>query len=349
MNYYSIITNNGLINHANASANEVNLDLVEMAIGDSNGVYYDPDGTETTLQNELYRVDLTHVVIDENNPNQLIVEAVLDEVVGPFYIREVGIFDSNGDLFAIGKFPETFKPNLPSGSGKRLYIRMILGFASSPNVNLIINNDISLDPNFSTDVNNALAARLIKTNNLSDLENLETARNNLGLNVIAITDFCSCILPFASQDIPDGWLECNGAEISRTTYENLFNKIGEIYGSGDGVNTFNIPDLRGEFIRGFDNTRGVDVGRVFASSQTDSLQNITGTLGMSYSAIRGEEGKTGVFIGSSNANGNNISAPSFPTSQPHGTLNFDASNSSGARTSSETRPRNIAMKYVIKY
>lgn len=177
--YYSIITNNGLISHANASANEVNLDLAEMAVGDSNGVYYDPDGTETALQNELYRVDLTHVVIDENNPNQLIIEAVLDEVVGPFYIREVGIFDSNGDLFAIGKFPETFKPNLPSGSGKRLYIRMILGFASSPNVNLIINNDISLDPNFSTDVNNALAERLIKTNNLSDLENLETARNNL--------------------------------------------------------------------------------------------------------------------------------------------------------------------------
>lgn len=184
--YYSIITNNGLINHANASANEVNLDLAEMAVGDSNGVYYDPDGTETALQNELYRVDLTHVVIDENNPNQLIVEAVLDEVVGPFYIREVGIFDSNGDLFAIGKFPETFKPNLPSGSGKRLYIRMILGFASSPNVNLIINNDISLDPNFSTDVNNALSERLIKTNNLSDLNNISDARDNLGLGIAAL-------------------------------------------------------------------------------------------------------------------------------------------------------------------
>ena len=157
MNYYSIITNNGLINHANASSSEINLDLTQMAVGDSNGVYYDPDGTETTLQNELYRVDLTHAVIDENNPNQLIVEAVLGEVIGPFYIREVGIFDSNGNLFAIGKFPETFKPNLPSGSGKRLYIRMILGFASSPNVNLIINNDIALDPNFSTDVNNEIA------------------------------------------------------------------------------------------------------------------------------------------------------------------------------------------------
>lgn len=154
--YYSIITNAGLINHANAANNSVNLDLTQMAVGDSNGVYYDPDGTELALVNETHRVNLTHVVIDENNQNQLIVEAVLDEVVGPFYIREVGIFDSNGDLFAIGKYPETFKPNLPTGSGKRLYIRMILGFANSPSVNLVINNDIALDPNFGTDVNNRL-------------------------------------------------------------------------------------------------------------------------------------------------------------------------------------------------
>ena len=155
--YYSIITNAGLINHANAANNSVNLDLIQMAVGDSNGVYYDPDGTELALVNETHRVNLTHVVIDENNPNQLIVEAVLDEVVGPFYIREVGIFDSNGDLFAIGKYPETFKPNLPTGSGKRLYIRMILGFSNAPSVNLVINNDIALDPNFGTDVNNKLA------------------------------------------------------------------------------------------------------------------------------------------------------------------------------------------------
>ena len=178
--YFSLITNQGLIKEA--ASNEPGgtaIDLTEMAVGDSNGAYYDPDGSEISLANEVHRVTLTHVVVDENNTNQLIVEAVLDETIGPFYIREVGIFDSNGDLFAIGKYPETFKPNLPEGSGKRLYIRMILGFANSPNVNLVINNDISLDPNFGTDVNNALAERLVKTNNLSDLENLASARNNL--------------------------------------------------------------------------------------------------------------------------------------------------------------------------
>jgi len=330
MNYYSIITNAGLVKHASATNNAVNLDLAQMAVGDSNGVYYDPDGTELVLVNETHRVNLTHVVIDENNPNQLIVEAVLDEVVGPFYIREVGIFDSNGDLFAIGKYPETFKPNLPTGSGKRLYIRMILGFANAPSVNLVINNDIALDPNFSTNINNEIA--------------------NVNQRIDEINAVPSgAIFAIPTINILSGYLECDGAEISRSTYSDLFDIIGTNFGVGDGSTTFNIPDLRGEFIRGFDNGRGVDSGRVFASTQTDTLQNITGTLGMSYSAIRGEEGKTGVFIGSSNANGNTISAPSFPSGQPHGTLNFDASNSPGARTSSETRPRNITMKYVIKY
>lgn len=179
--YYSLITNIGLINHANAANNLVKIDLTQMAVGDSNGAYYDPDGSETALQNELHRVNLTHVVIDENNPNQLIVEAVIEEVVGPFYIREVGIFDSNGDLFAIGKYPETFKPNLPTGSGKRLYIRMILGFANAPSVNLIINNDINLDPNFSTNVNNELNNRLKISENLADLTDIDAAKSNLGI------------------------------------------------------------------------------------------------------------------------------------------------------------------------
>jgi hypothetical protein len=181
--YYSLVTDGGLIKEA--ASNEPGgtaINLTEIAVGDGGGVTYDPVSSATALANEVYRIALTHVVVDENNPNQLIVEGVLDETIGPFYIREVGIFDSNGDLFAIGKYPETFKPNLPSGSGKRLYIRMILGFANAPNVNLVINNDIALDPNFGTDVNNALAERLIKTNNLSDLDDVADARNNLSVH-----------------------------------------------------------------------------------------------------------------------------------------------------------------------
>ena len=61
---------------------------------------------------------------------------------------------------------------------------------------------------------------------------------------------------FAADAAPAGWLECNGSAVSRTTYAALFAAIGTEYGVGDGTTTFNLPDLRGEFMRGWDNGRG---------------------------------------------------------------------------------------------
>jgi hypothetical protein len=182
--YYSIITNGGLSKHAAASLGGAPINLTHLAIGDSNGIAYNPSASATALQNELHRVALTSVVVDESNSNQLIIEALIGEEVGPFYIREVGVFDSAGSLFALGKFPETFKPNLPSGSGKRLYVRMILGFASTPQVSLSVSSQaINNDPNFSTNVFASLAQKLAKAANLSDLANVAQSRINLGLEI----------------------------------------------------------------------------------------------------------------------------------------------------------------------
>lgn len=182
--YYSIITNVGLIKQTAASSPGGSLiELTHIAIGDANGTSYNPNGTETALVHEVYRTTLTHVAIDEDNPNQLIVEGIISEEVGPFTIREVGIFDSEGQLFAIGKYPETLKSTSSEGSGKRLYIRMILGFANAPQVELVLSEDLNNDPNFNANVIISLAEKLAKAENLADLEDVEEARENLGLEI----------------------------------------------------------------------------------------------------------------------------------------------------------------------
>lgn len=75
------------------------------------------------------------------------------------------------------------------------------------------------------------------------------------------------VLPYAGSTAPTGWLLCSGQAVSRTTYAALFAVIGTAFGTGDGSATFNVPDLRGEFVRGLDNGRGVDSGRLLGTAQ----------------------------------------------------------------------------------
>ena len=72
---------------------------------------------------------------------------------------------------------------------------------------------------------------------------------------------------FAMETAPVGWLKANGAEVSRTLYANLFAAIGTTFGAGDEKTTFNLPDLRGEFLRGWDDGRAIDDGRILGSWQ----------------------------------------------------------------------------------
>lgn len=79
---------------------------------------------------------------------------------------------------------------------------------------------------------------------------------------------------FARNSAPTGYLKANGAAISRATYATLFAAIGTTFGGGDGSTTFNVPDLRGEFARGWDDARGIDAGRGFGSFQKGTFHNI---------------------------------------------------------------------------
>ena len=98
------------------------------------------------------------------------------------------------------------------------------------------------------------------------------------------------IRPFAHGTVPASWLECNGAEVSRTTYATLFGKIGTAFGPGNGTTTFNLPDLREKVIKGLDDGRGIDTGRVLGSSQAATVPAHTHTAS---SATAGAHSHTG--------------------------------------------------------
>ena len=121
---------------------------------------------------------------------------------------------------------------------------------------------------------------LVRAQNLADVPNKAQARTNLDIYSKAEVDAKvppGAVMHFARTTAPAGWLKCNGAAISRTAYAELFAAVGITFGAGDGFTTFNLPDLRGEFIRGWDDGLGVDGGRAMGSRQDGAIQSHTHT------------------------------------------------------------------------
>ena len=155
----------------------------------------------------------------------------------------------------------------------------------------------------------------------------------------------------AMSSVPSGFLECDGSAVSRASYSRLFTAIGTTYGAGDGSTTFNVPDFRGEFIRGWDHGRGVDSGRAIGTAQAgaNAAHTHTGTT-----ASNGAHTHTvpGQFV-ASDPGGSDGEVPSIER-VPSSTYN---TGSAGAHThtittdssGSEARPRNFALMYVIRY
>jgi len=223
----------------------------------------------------------------------------------------------------------------------------------------VINNDTAA--NVRQDINNALAA--IRSSNLSATEPsptfaglfwFDTAANELKIrneandgwivmgsfdaNINTAYTPAGAVMTFAQASAPDGWLKADGLDVSRTTYATLFAAIGTTYGVGDGSTTFGLPDMRGEFARGLDDGRGVDAGRTLGSSQSDEFESHTHTVTSNF--ILGNTDTTRnntnqvADRGATNANYNPIYNPTYT-----------AANSGGT----ETRPRNVALLYCIKY
>jgi microcystin-dependent protein len=183
---------------------------------------------------------------------------------------------------------------------------------------------------------------------------------------------------FASSTVPLGYLKANGALVSRTTYAALFAAIGVSFGAGDGSTTFKLPDFRGEFLRGWDDARGIDVGRAMGSAQAANIEShthvattadhthtwsantggrsavhshtmtATGTPGGGGAMTYLTTGPVTNTIGMSNETADHYHGVSGTTSGRTGTHTHAMTVDTNG-TGTDTRPRNIALLACIKY
>lgn len=450
MAFFTILTTIGQAKIANAVALGQQIQVTEMALGDGAGNPTTPNQAQTTLVRQVYRAQLNQLSTDPANPNYVIAELVVPSDQGGWTAREVGLYDVDGLLIAVGNFPETYKPQLSEGASRDLVVRVIIEVSNASTIQLKIDPSIVLasrqwvvsqylmkskmaggltgqvlakksntDEDFQwknpsdavsvlvdviperqvlaadqTVVNLAIikaagssvyveGARLIETIDfnvtgttqitlteshpagsvlhayqnealdqiadasaserglveLATLLELQTGTDPKrvpAVNVLSayLAELSAKLTPpgavqaFARSTPPTGWLRCNGAAVSRTTYNALFTALGTTFGPGDGSGTFNLPDLRGEFIRGLDDGRGVDAGRLIGSAQSDQLKAHAHVISMS--------NDTGSALNMPPKAGDDIS--------PAGG-NYETSETGGT----ETRPRNIALLYCIKH
>jgi hypothetical protein len=142
--FYTVLTQTGQAKMANAIALGTMIEITALAVGDGNGSLPNPDASRTALVNEVRRAPINRVDVDGDNPNWLIVEQVLPPDVGGWTIREVGLFDADGDLVGYGNYPETYKPTLDQGSGRTLTIRMVLEVTHTAAVTLRVDPSVVL-------------------------------------------------------------------------------------------------------------------------------------------------------------------------------------------------------------
>ncbi|AIR70170.1 phage tail protein [Dickeya fangzhongdai] len=392
LKYMTLLTQVGATKLANATALGKVLDITHMAVGDGGGNPTTPDPAQTTLINEKRRAALNSLSVDPANPNQIIAEQIIPENEGGFWLREVGLYDADGDLIAVANCPETYKPELKEGSGRVQTVRMVLIVSHTDAVTMKFDPTVSLasrqyvdDKTLSslayTDTNvievksytdNLLAEHITATNphkqyapiaspaltgnptaptaaagtNTTQLAttafvagaiDLQSSKTDSSIKLkLDINDIVGIPLPWPQSAAPAGWLKCNGQAFDKTLYP----RLAQVYPSGV------LPDLRGEFIRGWDDGRGVDVERALLSAQKDGIRNILGSFGSEALFAGGASNQpvpTGAFTFAENTQSSHVGASVGGEGQ---LIMLDVSRV--VPTAPDNRPRNIAFNYIVR-
>ncbi|SIR44668.1 phage tail protein [Pseudomonas sp. A214] len=370
--FFAILTNVGMAKQANADALGIPWLITQMGVGDANpnGLADPPNpvpsASQTKLLNEWRRKPLNQLKIDPVNPAVIIAEQIIPADEGGKWIREIGLYDADGDLVAVANCAPSFKPLLSQGSGRTQIVRMNFIVTSTGNIQLKIDPAIVLASRAYVD---AAILEVLPANKTAG-EFTRVKVNNRGVVVsgdnpdtlakMGITDTYTKVqveamiaeasaLPvgtmvgFPVNKTPPGFLEVDGSVKSIAAYPDLAAFLGTAFNKGDeGDGNFRLPESRGEFLRGWDHGRGIDAGRLLGSYQDDAFESHRHEL--RYKTTTGSASITpatgsGAITASSGYLGRNSITPT-----DHAYMT-DAVELSGG---TETRPRNLAVMWCIK-
>lgn len=319
MEYFTLLTKIGAQKIAAATAANTTISLAEIALGDGNGTVPMPDASKTALVNEVYRAPLNDLRVDENNANWLVAEGYVPSDEGNFWVREVGVFDSDGDLIIIGNYSETFKPVTADGVAKDLYMKVITEVSSADAVTLLVNPSVVMAS--QEFVNERLKNKVTQDEMNTAISTIQTFP--IGHPMLSYETYDFTVVAFGGEfnraDYPKlwTWIEAHPEFLlSEADWQtkNSTDGMCAYYSSGDGVNTFRVPNLNEAFFRA--SNRGV------GTYQADEFKLHSHT---SYYAATSGTVEAGNEYGRTYNKGTNT----------------------GSTGGSETRPKNIALLPLI--
>lgn len=358
-----MLTTQGAAKKTNCDALGIPWEPRYMLIGDANGADPVPSPTQTKLVNQVYRAQLNQLRVSPTDANILIAELVLPPDVGGWWIRELALEDKDGVFCAVANAAPSYKPLLAQGSGRNQVVRMHIITSGTSNIQLKIDPSVVLATRQYVDemVNGLLPANkpagsytkvtvndrgvFVSGSNPSTLAGFGITDTYTKAEVEAMIAQASALpvgtqVSFPVNKVPPGFLERDGSTKLIAVYPDLAMYLNGAFNRGDeGAGYFRLPESRGESERGWDHGRGVDVGRAVGSYQLDALQNLIGNLGSTLDVMSSASGAFAIAASGTGAyaTGNTGNFKQFT---------FDASRV--ARTSTETRARNVAVVMCIK-
>ncbi|WP_433898198.1 phage tail-collar fiber domain-containing protein [Pseudomonas sp. PSE1(2024)] len=352
--FFAILTTVGKAKQANADALGIPWLITQMGVGDANNIDpVIPAEGQTKLINEWRRKPLNRLFVDPVNPAVLIAEQVIPADEGGRWIREVGLYDADGDLVAVANCAPSFKPLLSQGSGRTQIVRMNFVVTSTGNIQLKIDPAVVLatrafveaailevlpknkTPGQYTRVKVNDRGLVVEGDNPNTLAGMGITDTYTKTQIEAMIAAASALpvgvmAPIPVDKIPPGFLELDGSVKSIAVYPDLAAFLGRLYNKGDeGVGNFRLPESRAEFLRGWDHGRGVDAGRAMGSWQDHAFQNHLHALRQTVTTATSTGTGLAVVLSGAGTGGN--------TDVPM-TGNVGA----------ETRPRNLAVMWCIK-